>query len=326
MIRVALAVLGAILAVGGCANVPRASAQVDPSASVGAERVVALAGSVGAMSLVAPNVASGGSLVPFGGTGLPPDAAWLSGDGSTLLATTLRGGVLLNQALGSEAWVAASGDLAGSHPSRGFGSLELASTAGDSLPGVRRVALLEGDPGSGGPGRLIVETLAGTQVCGFGLPSPADSPPSWLPNGRIAVVVRDRRDQPGVVLIDPATGGTEVLAGQAIRSLAVGGGMVATIGTDGTVRAGPVAAWLTGETLLPVGSGSPAEAALQAQPSPSGIELAIVVADADGDAASIHILAAPGGWHEIARFVLPDGANRAVVSWLAVPSPPAIRR
>jgi hypothetical protein len=319
VIRVVLAVLGTILAVGGCADVPKASSQVDPSASVSAERVVALAGSVGAMSLVAPNAASGGSLVPFGATGLPPDAAWLSGDGSTQLTTTLGGGVLLNQGLGSEAWVAAAGDLAGSHPSRGFGSLELASTAGDSAPGVRRVALLEGDPGSGGPGRLIVETLAGTEVRGFGLPSAGDSPPSWLPDGRIAVVVRGRLDQPEVVLIDPATGGTEVLAGQAVRSLAVGGGIVAAVGTDGAVRAGPVAAWLTGETLLPVGIGSPAEAALQAQPAPSGTELAIVVADADGDAASIHILAAPGGWHEIARFVLPHGANRAVVSWLAVP-------
>jgi hypothetical protein len=319
VIRVALAVLGTILVVGGCANVPKAFLEVDPSASVSAERVVALAGSVGAMSLVAPNAASGGSLVPFGATGLPPDAAWLSGDGSTLLATTLGGEVLLNPGLGSEAWVAASGDLAGTHQSWGFGSLELASTAGDSLPGVRRVALLEGDPGSGGPGRLIVETLAGTEVRGFGLPSAADSPPSWLPDGRIAVVVRDRRDQPEVVLIDPATGGTEVLAGQAVRSLAVAGGMVATVGTNGAVRAGPVAAWLTGEALLPVGIGSPAEAALQAQPAPSGTELAIVVSNADGDAASIHTLAAPGGCHEIARFVLPNGANRAVVSWLAVP-------
>jgi hypothetical protein len=57
-------------------------------------------------------------------------------------------------------------------------------------------------------------------------------------------------------------------------------------------RAGPVTSWPEGG-LLPI------------------------VADVDGDAGSIRILAAAGGWHEIARFGLPSGANRAVVSWLA---------
>jgi hypothetical protein len=44
-----------------------------------------------------------------------------------------------------------------------------------------------------------------------------------------------------------------------------------------------------------------------------------VVADQAGDAASIRILSGSGGWHEIARFDIPTGANRAVVTWLAVP-------
>ena len=78
-------------------------------------------------------------------------------------------------------------------------------------------------------------------------------------------------------------------------------------------------AWLAGETLpaLPVvdPAGRPT---LMAQPSPDGRELAIVLADADGDAGSIRILAIGGAWHEIARFELPRGANRAVVSWQAV--------
>ena len=56
-----------------------------------------------------------------------------------------------------------------------------------------------------------------------------------------------------------------------------------------------------------------------AQPSPDGRELAVVLADANGDASSIRILAIDDAWHEIARFELPRGANRAVVNWLAVP-------
>ena len=58
--------------------------------------------------------------------------------------------------------------------------------------------------------------------------------------------------------------------------------------------------------------------ALMAVPSPDGRELAIVLADANGDAAAIRIVTLDGPGHEIARFELPHGANRAVVSWLAV--------
>jgi hypothetical protein len=69
--------------------------------------------------------------------------------------------------------------------------------------------------------------------------------------------------------------------------------------------------------LIP-GTG-PDEPVLQAQPSLAGDQLALVVANPAGDAASIRILSGSGGWHEIARFDVPNGANRAVVSWLAVP-------
>ena len=105
-------------------------------------------------------------------------------------------------------------------------------------------------------------------------------------------------------------------SGAAVRSIAIAGGIVATIGVDGAARAGPVTSWPAGGPL-PVVAGGDGKVVLQAQPSPSGRELAIVVADLDGDAASIRILAAAEGWHEIARFGLPSGANRAVVSWLA---------
>ncbi len=314
MIRVVLAVFGAVL-VAGCLGRPPGSVAPSAGPSAGAERIVALAGSVGAMSLVASGRDSGVGLIPVRATGLPPDAAWLSGDGSAFLATALGGEALLSRGPGLTAWVSAPGDLGGRHRSRAFGSLEPAPSAGVSGGPIGRVAVVEGDPGSGGPGRLIVETPAGIVVRQFSLASTPESTPCWLPDGRIAVAVRDRRDQPTIELLDPASGRISPLGGEPVRSIAVDGGIVAMIDMDGAVRAGAVATWLAGSPLpLALGGG---EVVLQAQPSPSGAELAVVVADAGGDAGSIRILGAPGGWHEIARFGLPSGANRAVVSWLA---------
>jgi hypothetical protein len=84
------------------------------------------------------------------------------------------------------------------------------------------------------------------------------------------------------------------------------------------VHVGPLAAWLAGQTLpaLPI---DPADLpALMAQPSLDGRELAVVLADDNGDSASIRILGVTDARQEIARFELPRGANRAVVSWQAV--------
>jgi hypothetical protein len=315
MTRVLPAILGVLAAVVGCLSGPPRTPPSIP-AWAGDERIVALTGSVGAMSLVAPGRDSGGGLVPVESTGLPLDAAWLSGSGSELLVTTLRGEVLLNQGPGLNAWVPAPGDLGGGHRSRAFGSLEPAEPAPASAGRIPRVAVVEGDPGLGGPGRLVIETAAGVVLSKVNLPSVPESAPGWLPDGRVAVVVRDGRDQPSVRLLDPTSGRMNPTSGPAVRSIAIAGGIVASIGTDGAARAGPVASWPAGGPL-PIVAGGDGEVVLQAQPSPSGMELAIVVADVDGDAGSIRILAAAGGWHEIARFGLPSGANRAVVSWLA---------
>jgi hypothetical protein len=312
--RVLPAILGVLAAVVGCLGGPPRTSQ-PTLALAGAERIVALAGSVGAMSLVAPGQDSGG-VVLVEATGLPLDAAWLSGSGSELLATTLGGEVLLNRGPGLNAWVPAQGDLGGGHRSRAFGSLEPAAPAPASAGRIPRVAVIEGDPGAGGPGRLVIETAAGVVVGQVSLASAPESAPGWLPDGRVAVVVRDGRDQPTVRLVDPTSGRISPTSGAAVRSIAIAGGIVATIGVDGAARAGPVTSWPAGGPL-PVVAGGDGKVVLQAQPSPSGRELAIVVADLDGDAASIRILAAAEGWHEIARFGLPSGANRAVVSWLA---------
>jgi hypothetical protein len=314
--RVLRAVLGVLAALAGCLGGPPTSLPPSAPAPTGAERLVALAGSVGAMSLVAPGRGSGGGLVPVKATGLPLDAAWLSGSGSELLVTTLGGEVLLNQGPGLSAWVPAPGDLGGGHRLRAFGTLEPAPPAPVAGGRTPRVAVVEGDPGSGGPGRLVIETAAGVVVGQFSLGSVPESAPCWLPDGRVAVVVRDDRDQPTVRLLDPTSGRIGPASGPAVRSIAVAGGIVATLGADGAARAGPITSWPAGG-LLPVVAGVDGEVVLQAQPSPSGKELAIVVADVDGDAGSIRVLAAAGGWHEIARFGLPSGANRAVVSWLA---------
>ena len=320
MIRCLLVVLGVAGTLAGCAPGPTGTPLASRLAPPPTERIVVLAGTVGAMTLVAPDSAGTFRAVTDANgsaPGIPANAAWLSSDGSQLLATTLDGRALLGtpdmaSSSGtpglSVMWRAGSGDLAEPHPLRAFGSLGSGA----------QVAFVEGDPGAGTPGRLVVETLEGSTVRTIALPLAAESPPAWLPDGRIAVIVRDQGDEPETLLVD-ADGRPRRHNGQPLRSIAIGGDTVALIDAGGSLRVGTIGAWLAGSTLQPIASGDPGETALQAQPSPSGTALAVVVADVEGDGDAIRILAAAGGWHEIARFGLPAGANRAVVGWLAVP-------
>jgi hypothetical protein len=319
--------LAASIALVACTVVPYGSATGATTEPQRAEQVVVLVGTVGAMTLMAPG--QRGSLRPLGGVGLPPDAAWLSGGGSTLLVTTLAGRTVLGMAipgasgagsLGGLAWSPAPGDLGASHRLRAFGSLEPEPAAG-SATGIdaRPVAFVEGDPGSGAAGRLVVGTLAGVEARQFDLRRAAESAPAWLPDGRIVVVVRDQADRPVAQLVDPGNGRLASVGPAALRSVAIGGATVATIGDDDALRSSTVVMWLRGEPGEPIALSGADEPVIQAQPSIAGDELALVVADQAGDAASIRILAEAGGWHEIARFELPPGANRAVVGWIVAP-------
>jgi hypothetical protein len=179
--------------------------------------------------------------------------------------------------------------------------------------------VVEGDPGSGAPGRLVVETLAGAVVRWYGLARTAESAPAWLPHGRIVVVIRNQADAPAALILDPSTGQATLARSEPVLSVAIGGETVATVANDGAAKIGSVAGWLRGEPGDSIPGTGPDEPVLQAQPSVAGDELALVIADSAGEAASIRILAVAGGWHEIARFGLPRGANRAVVSWLMTP-------
>ncbi len=330
MIRRLVSVIGAGVLVAtclaACATVPsRASPSPSPStprrlatssvtgpvasvSKVDDEQMVALVGTVGAMALVAAGPA--GSLETVGGSAAPPDAAWLSGDGSTFVLTTLDGRILIGALAGL---AAAPGDLGEPHPLRAFASLEPGSTADG-----RRLAFVDGDPGSGDTGRLTVTTLDGIEIRTVVLPRPAESPPAWLADGRIAVASRDRVDRPETLLVDPATGRISPLDTGPLRWIGTAANLVATVDTDGSAHAGPVAAWLTGATLPILTVDQAGGPALIVEPSPDGRELAIVLADANGGAASIRILASGNPWHEIARLKLPPWANRAIVSWQAV--------
>ena len=324
--NLAAALLGMSLAVAGCTAVPivpttpgdtdrpLASATSAPRRS---DQVVALIGVAGAMRPV--RLAADGRPQPMDGPGLPLDAAWLSGDGSTLLVTTLGGASYLGVAApaGAVSWSQGPGELAGNHSTRAFGSLRPSAQAGEP-----QLALVEGDPGSGGPGRLVGATLAGTVKVLANLANPPDSAPAWLLDGRIVVLIRDASDAPTAVILNPATGrqvpGPGAQGGRS-GTLAIGGQTLAELMPDGGVRAGSVNDWLEGKPGELITGSGPDEPVIQAQPSLAGDELALVVANGAGDAASIRILSGSGGWHEIARFELPTGANRAVVSWLAVP-------
>jgi len=264
------------------------------------------------MELVSAN--ADGSLAAVAGLAVPPDAAWLSGDGSTFVLTTLDGRILVG---GPTDLAPAPGDLGQPHPLRAFGSIQAPSRAGGSSGGGRRLAFVEGDPGSGEPGRITVVTLDGREVRSTTLPRPAEGPPAWLPDARLAVVCRDQADRPMTLLVDPGTGRIATINGRPLRSIATAADVVATVDAEGTARAGGVTAWLAG-TDLPAVPSLPGGPILMAQPSPDGRELAVVLADANGDAASIRILATGPPWHEVARFELPRGANRAVVGWQAV--------
>jgi hypothetical protein len=326
VIRRLVPIIGAVVLVAGCAAVPTrvrpsplgrpvAGPPASPVASTsvaGHEWLIALVGTVGSMELVSAN--ADGRLAAGTGSAVPPNAAWLSSDGSTFVLTTLDGRTLV----GSPTHLApAPGDLGEPHPARAFGSIEAPSTAGSSSSGGRRLAFVEGDPGSGLPGRITVVMLVGRKVRTATLPRPAEGPPGWLPDGRLAVVSRDQADRPVTLLVDPGTGRIATINGPPLRSIATAANVVVTVDAEGTARAGGVTPWLAGADL-PAVPGLPGGPILMAQPSPDGRELAVVLADANGDAASIRILAIGAPGREIARFELPHGANRAVVSWLAV--------
>ena len=291
------------------------------------EEVLALVGTVGAMRLAIPTASGVLRAVPDPELSL--DTAWISCHGTTLLATGLDGGMDVGSippgagpgASGvALAWTSALGDLGGRDPLRAFGSLQPATPGGPDAPATSRdVAFVEGDPGSGSAGRLVVETLTGAKVARIDLPTPAEAAPAWLADGRIAIVDRDRNDRPVAVLADPATGRASPVRAGTLRSIAIEGGVVASIDEAGRVGVGRVGDWLDGRALGGIAPVAPAQEVLQAVPSAAGDEIALVVADTAGDAASIRIDAAAGGWHEIARFGLPSGANRAVVCWLAAP-------
>ena len=324
------------LSLAGCAalpvspNLPASGSAVAPGSPADstsqprrADQAIALVGTVGSMHLM--SLAPDGSLRPLAASRLPGEAAWLSVDGSSLVVTTLSGGTYLGTSgtsgtSGGLDWRPAPGDLAGPHLQRAFGSLQ-----------AGLVALAEGDPSSGAPGQLVVASLAGAVIARHVLPRAAESAPAWLPDGRIVVVVRDTSDAPTTLIFNPADG--RLVAGPAGTGLSVGigGRTVASLAQDGTVRVASVEDWLQGGPgeLLP-GPG-PGQTVLQVQPSLAGDEVVLVIADAAGDAASIQVLAALGGWHEIARFKLPAGANRAIAGWLVAPwastlGAPVIRR
>ncbi len=308
----------ASLAVAGCADVPSGPAAGSAAATSQprpGDELVVLAGTPGSMHVF---IAEPGGIQPVAAAGLPPTAAWLSGAYRTLLVTTLAGGILTS-AIGPDAapgssppaWTTGSGDLGGGRPSRAFGTLDPASLT---------AALVEGAPGSGEPGRLVIETLAGRSIRTLGLAQAAESAPAWLPDGRVVVVVRDRNDQPRPMIADPVIGSLASMAGGPIRAVAVGGVTFALIGVDGRASVNTVDGWLAGDAArpIPAGSDGPDPEVLQAQPSLAGTEVALVVANDDGDATGIRIVLAGDG-REIARYALPPGANRAVVGWLTAP-------
>jgi len=326
-VRLAAAILGLSVVLAGCTAVPFVpTTPVDASGPVAsataipgrADQVVALVGTVGALRPV--RLAPDGAMQALEDSGLPLDAAWLSGGGTSLVVTTLTGAIVLGNLTANDgvSWGPAPGTLGDSHPTRAFGSLQPAPVG----PGAGQLALVEGDPGSGGPGRLVVATLAGTLMTQHDLVSPTESAPAWLPDGRIVLVIRDQSDAPTAVIFDPRTGQQIRGPGHPANpsgTLAIDGQTLAELAPDGSARVGSVQDWLDGSPGELITGTGPDEPILQAQPSNAGDELALVVADAAGDAASIRILSGSGGWHEIARFEIPTGANRAVVSWLAVP-------
>jgi hypothetical protein len=307
-----LALAGAVLA--ACAALPVPTFGPVPGQSTPqteapalAEELLVLVGRVGSMRLAMADPAIAGHGLAFVDTrGLPPNAAWLSAAGTSRVVTTLAGELLVSS--GADTWEPAPRDLGEALAARAFGTLD---------PAAGQVAVTVGGSGSGQPGRLVVTSPAGEPVASIRLEQAAESAPAWLPDGRIAVVVRDARDRPLAMVADPAKGTLTAGPAGPLRSVATGGGVVALVDERGQVRTEAVTDWLAGqpgEYIAAVSEGD----VLQSQPSSDGTELAEVIANLAGDAQQIAVLGLPGG-HEIARFVLPDGANRAVVSWLAAP-------
>jgi hypothetical protein len=260
---------------------------------------------------------------------------WISAAGSgTLLATTFDGRAFLGRVApdGALAWKQLLATGLGTE--RLAGPLSFGTLSADG----RRAAFMTADYATARPFELlIVDTATGAAVS-IPVPFPAEgAPPQWV-GDRLIVLTRERGDEPGAVIVDPA--GSTVTAGpgpmdgprlagstgwnQRISGLSVAsGGSRVAVAADliGPVEVFPAGPWLAGRdapgavvTLDPEVDASRAFAWLAL--SPAGDRLAVVRTNNGGDPVAVTLHDEAAGWRQVRRVPLPVDAIRAVVAWL----------
>ncbi len=245
-----------------------------------------------------------------------PDAAWISAAPNGTLLVTLRDGrAFVGHELDPGAWRELGPTVLRGRPvAIAFGTLD---------PSGRQAAFLAAEPGRAGSVLVIVIGLAASRDTVVATAGEIEgAAPAWLPDGRLALPLRDRSDRPRLVILDPGSG----------RS-APGPAPVRAVAVDPGERLAAVAGPL-GEGLALVAAGpflagaSPSPAATIHFASGRAIVPGSLAFDASGDRLAvawtidgsarpeIRVYGRAADWAEIGRVDLAASDELAVVGWL----------
>ena len=280
VIRRLVSIIGAVALVAtclaACAAVPtgepsptaRPSPDASPVASAPAPATTRAwwpwSGRSGAMALVAAGRRRGASR-PVGGVGsYRPMRPGCRATARRFVVTTLDGRILVG---GLTDLAPAPGDLGRAASVAGVRDPRSGSAAAGTAAAAR---LRRRRPGFGRPRAAHRgERSTAARLARSPLPRPAESAPAWLPDGRIAVVGRDRADRPETLLVDPRPGGSRRWMPPPLRSIGTAAGVVATIDVDGiAARRTRCGVARRSDAAVRCPSIRPSGPALMAEPSP----------------------------------------------------------
>ena len=279
---------GRLLVVTGSPDAPRADV-IDPGDGPAGHRPLALPPD--AIPLVAVAVAPDGRLAAVTADGRTWVAGPSAADGGSDPAWRRRGTALAAGALPVPVL-----DATWSRDGR-----TLLLLAGDAGSGIRRTAVLS-VPAAGAA--AIAEVPFEVNGPGF----------AALPDGRVALVGRDRLDRETLVRMSAAGDFTATPA--PIRGVAAGGDLVVLVG-DGALLAGTLAdldhGALPADPLpLPDAAGIGRIAV-----APDGTAVAVVRLDEAGDPVRVEVLRRTGhGWEAAGMLPLAPGTPSALVAWI----------
>ena len=180
------------------------------------------------------------------------------------------------------------------------------------------IAAVATDPGSGAlESHLVIVGRTGGRAKVVAVPGTWDGrAPAWLGSDRLVVSTRDGTDRAGLVVIDPATGGTERGA-SGVAAFAVSGDgstMAFQRRDDGRILVGPIGRALAGQALDQIHIDGRPRVAAQLLLDATGRQLAVAWLDDAGDTTDVTTYErSVGGWALARTWSVPGDVTRLVL-------------